>query len=226
MHQTPGDESSMDLDTVDELLTTTRSVRKRLDLNRDVDPAVIQHCLELAIQAPTGSGIPRYHFLVITDANARAQLGEVYRRAFNAIWEQRADEVGQRVEARNKGSFDYLAEHLHEVPVHVIPCVEMLPGTTRSASAGGELTSILPATWSFMLALRARGIGTTLTTIHTMYEEEVAEMLGVPEHIRQVALLPVAHFTGERFKPARRAPARERTYWGQWGRTADSSGPP
>ena len=209
----------MDLATVDELLTTTRSVRKRLDLTRPVEPEIIQACLEIAIQAPTGGNIPRYHFVVITDRDKRNGLADLYRKAFYENWTlQRKEEVQQR-DPRNLASYFYLAEHLHDVPVHIIPCIEGRLVETALFSQASGYGGILPTAWSLMLALRARGLGSAWTTIHLKYAQETATLLGIPDHITQTALLPVAYYTGNDFKPAKRVPARERTYWNGWEQT-------
>jgi nitroreductase len=206
----------MDLATVDKLLTTTRTVRKRLDFTRSVPPDLIEHCLEIAIQAPTGGNIPRYHFVVVTDAAKRAPLAALYKRAYLEVYSpQRQAEVRQS-DPRLIESATYLAEHMHEVPVLIIPCVDAPP---MQGVGPGVYGSILPATWSLMLALRARGVGAAWTTLHLRYEQEAAVLLGIPEHIRQAALLPVAYYTGDDFKPSKRVPARERTYWNGWGQT-------
>jgi nitroreductase len=206
----------MDLATVDTLLTTTRTVRKRLDCGRPVAPELLQTCLEIAIQAPTGGNIPRYHFIVVTDAATRAALASLYKQAYLEVYSpQRQAEVRQ-ADPGLIDSANYLAEHLHEVPVLIIPCVEAAPGPVVGP---GVYASILPATWSLMLALRARGVGAAWTTLHLRYEQEAAALLGIPAHIRQAALLPVAYYKGEDFKPARRVSARARTYWNGWGQT-------
>jgi nitroreductase len=213
-------EPVMDLATVDKLLTTTRSVRKRLDFTRPVEPEVLQHCLNIAIQAPTGGDIPRYHFLVITDPTIRATLAALYRTAMTDYLAGRphTDAPVTRHEARFRDSLRYLADHLHEVPVLIQTCVEAR--SLRGQGTGWEFANIFPAAWSLMLALRARGMGSAWTTILAMYHErEVAALLGLPEDIRQAALLPVAYYTGADFKPGRRIPARERTYWNGWGQT-------
>ena len=146
----------MDLATIDKLLTTTRTVRKRLDLTRAVPRDVIEQCLEIAIQAPTGGNIPRYHFVVVTDAAKRAALATLYKRAYLEVYSpQRQAEVRQS-DPRLIESATYLAERLHDVPVLVIPCVESPAG---QGMGPGVYASILPATWSLMLALRARGVG-------------------------------------------------------------------
>jgi nitroreductase len=116
-------------------------------------------------------------------------------------------------------STTYLADHLHEVPVHIIPCVEGRVETQEPFLQATRYGSILPATWSLMLALRTRGLGSAWTTLHLMHEKEIAALLGIPADVTQAALLPVAYFTGENFKLARRVPGRERTYWDTWGRT-------
>lgn len=216
----------MDLAVADELLTTTRSVRKRLDLKRPVEPAVLERCIEIALQAPTGSNTQGWSFVVVTDPKKRAALGEMYRRGFEA-YAANPDLRPQIPEddprfgqmPRIIDSASYLAEHLHEVPVHVIPCVQGRvehAGVVAQASIYG---SILPAVWSLMLALRARGLGSAWTTLHLIFEEEASRLLGIPSDVTQTALLPVAYYTGDGFKPARRLPARDRTYWDSWGRT-------
>ena len=214
----------MDLTTVDHLLTTTRSVRKRLDFRRPVPPEVLERCLEIAMQAPTGSNAQGWHFLVVTDAARRAGLAELYRRAFGAYTHMRAAEpplpAGDpraRQMPRVLDSATHLKDHLHEAPVLVIPCIEGRvehAGVLAQASVYG---SILPATWSLMMALRSRGLGSAWTTLHLMYEQDAARLLGIPEHVTQTALLPVAYFTGADFKPARRLPAGERISWERWG---------
>ncbi|MFN8546196.1 MAG: nitroreductase family protein [Candidatus Binatia bacterium] len=216
----------MDLTVVDALLTTTRSVRKRLDLRRPVEPAVLERCLEIAAQAPTGSNEQGWHFLVVTDAAKRAGLAELYRRSFDAYATLRAqqpprpsDDPRARQAPGVLDSATYLRDHLHEVPVMIVPCINGRveeAGVTAQASLYG---SILPATWSLMLALRARGLGSAWTTLHLTYEREAATLLEIPPHVTQAALLPVAYYTGGGFKPAARIPVRQRTYWNRWKAT-------
>lgn len=215
----------MDLSTVDHLLTTTRTVRKRLDLERPVPREVIEECLRIAIQAPTGSNLQGWRFLVVTDPEKRRGLGELYRKAF-AVYAQGA---GARMaglaeddpRARRKGavasSAVYLAEHMGRVPVLVVPCQEGRPEGQPLVTQAAWWGSILPATWSFMLALRARGLGTAWTTLHLMFEREAAELLGIPPGFSQAALIPVAWFTGDDFQPAWRVPAEQLTRWDTWG---------
>lgn len=201
----------MDLTTVDELLTTTRSVRKRLDLTRPVEREVIERALEIAVQAPTGSNAQGWHFVVVTDEAKRRALGELYGRAFanyrtspmyaGAI--RTGDDERDAQQLRVGASADYLAEHMGDAPVLVLPCVQ---GRAKSpAAAAGLLGAILPAAWSFMLAARARGLGTCWTTLHLAFEQEAAELLGIPyDQVTQALLTPLAYTKGTDFKPARR----------------------
>lgn len=214
----------MDLATVDHLLTTTRAVRKRLDLTRPVEPAVIERCIELAIQAPTGGNVQGWHFVVLTDPNKRARVAALYKKAFfdyiGANYDlgalEHTDDPHMAQIRRMLESAIYLAEHMHEVPVLIIPGVEGRVEDKDVLAQASLYGSILPAAWSLILALRARGLGSAWTTIHLQYETEVAAILGIPENITQAALLPVAYFTGTDFKPAKRLPARDRTHWNSW----------
>lgn len=215
----------MDLPSIDHLLTTTHSVRKRLDLERPVEPAVIQECLQLAVHAPTGSNRQSYHFMVVTDPAKRAAIAGYYRQAWTryiAIQDQEvaaAGIEGKRLEKiqRVRGSAEYLADNMHRVPVLIIPCYGGRAENDGLAAQAGLYGSIVPAAWSLILALRSRGLGGSWTTLHLFYEREVAALLGIPEQVTQTALLPVAYFTGEDFKPTERIPARARTYWDAWG---------
>ena len=214
----------MDLATVDHLLCSTRSVRKRLDFKRAVPPELITRCIDIALQAPTGSNAQGWHFLVVTDPALRRGLAALYRKAFELYLNTPGirptyedSDPRQQQMPRVVDSASYLAEHLHEAPVHVIPCIEgrvEQAGVLAQASVYG---SILPAAWSFMLAARARGLGSAWTTLHLMHEQEAAKMLGIPETITQTALLPVAYFTGSDFKPARRLPVSQHVHWERWG---------
>ncbi len=219
--------NQLDLSVVDQLLTTTRSVRKRLDLTRPVPPAIIQECLDIAIQAPTASNAQGWHFVVVADAEKRAAIGKLYHRSFqdylrsgrSASDRFHGDDVRAERAKPVTESAIYLARHMHEVPLMVIPCVEGRVESPAPAAVAALYGSILPATWSLMLALRARGLGAAWTTLHLVYEREVAQILGIPDTITQAALLPVAYFTGDDFRPAARIPATERTYWDAWGAT-------
>ncbi len=206
-----------DIAAADELLATTRAVRKRLDLSKPVPRSVINECLELAVQAPTGSNSQGWRWLIVEDADKKAELAKLYRRAGE---EYLLGDLAGTPDAQTKRvqtSAVYLMEHLHEVPVHVIPCLAGMPaGQIHTAAAAGAFGSIFPAVWSFQLALRARGLGSTLTTLHLACEKEAAELLGIPDDVRQVALLPVAYTLGTDFKRAARGPIEEITHWNQW----------
>jgi nitroreductase len=207
----------MDLETVDKVLTTTRSVRARLDLTRPVPPELIEECLDIAVQAPTGSNICRYQFIVVTDAAKRRALAELYRRAFAQFYPPERIAERRKTDPRDVTSWTALAEHFQDIPVLIIACVEGRPEGLVPERLAGLFGNILPAAWSLMLALRARGVGAAWTTIVFTYEKEVAELLGIPENLTPGVLLPVAYFTGDDFKPATRVPARERTHWNTWG---------
>ena len=213
----------MDLAAVDELLTTTRAVRKRLDLDRAVPPEVIEECLALAIQAPTGANAQRWRFVVVTDGEKRAALAGIYRQVWDGYERRQVAALdslpAERAALQRKvlDSARYLAENLHRVPVHVVPCaLGGVDAPGRSADWAGFLGSIFPAVWSFQLALRSRGLGSVLTTLHLYGEAEAAKILDIPNTVTQVALLPVAYSTGGGFKPAVRRPAAEVTYWNSW----------
>jgi nitroreductase len=205
--------SGLDLATVDKLLTTTRAVRKRLDLTRPVGLSVILECLRLAIQAPTGSNMQTWRWVVVTDPAVRVALGELYR---NVPADRPTSRVPSTVppaaqQQRVSDSAGYLMEHVHEVPVLVVPCVEDTHG------AGGWAPSIYPAVWSFLLALRSRGLGSVITTVHLFRRAEADELLGVPDGFVQACLLPVAYYTGDDFRPADRRPVEDLTYLDHWG---------
>ena len=214
----------MDLATVDHLLTTTRSVRKRLDFSRPVPRDVLERCLEIAMQAPTGGNEQGWHFLVVTDAGKRKALAELYARAFQGYLAMRsaepplpADDPRARQLPRVIDSASYLTQHLHEAPVHVIPCIERRVENGALVMQASVYGPILPATWSLMLALRARGLGSAWTTLHLVYEQDAARLLGIPAEVTQVALLPVAYYTGPDFNPrsvCRRASASTGTAGG------------
>lgn len=215
----------IDLLATDELLRTTRSVRKRLDLTRDVPHEVVMECIDLALQAPTGSNRQGWSFIVVRDRDQRAELARLYRQAVDLYMQVPRPEyaVGDPRAASGAKVADsarYLADHLHEVPVHLVPCIEGRVEEAGVLAQASTYGSILPAVWSFALAARARGLGTAWTTLHLMFEREAAEVLGVPDHVTQAALLPVAYFTGQTFKPASRLPAAAVTHLDRWGTPA------
>jgi nitroreductase len=199
----------------DDLLTTTRAVRKRLDLTKPVPRAVVLECLRLAIQAPTGGNSQGWRWLVVDDAEKRAALAALYRKRADPYLDgyRKLSDVPNPV----LDSSQYLTEHLHEVPVFVIPCIlGRLPATPSNEEAAGFYGSILPAVWNLQLALRSRGLGSVFTTLHLAFEREAADVLGIPETVTQAALIPVAYTIGTDFKPAARRPVEEITYWNGW----------
>jgi nitroreductase len=201
-----------ELETIDRLLSTTRAVRQRLDLDRPVPPEVVEECLRLAIQAPTGSNRQGWHWVVVTDADKRAALADMYRAGFGPYMERARS--GSEGLTRVGESALWLAERLERVPVHVIPCIE---DYTKGGAHAGVWASIYPAVWSFQLALRSRGLGSVLTTLHLPRAHAAAELLGIPDGVLQAGLVPVAYYTGDDFKPAKRHPVEAVTSWNQWG---------
>lgn len=216
----------------DELLTTTRSVRRRLDLERPVPVELIRECVEIALQAPTGGNSQGAHFVVVADPAKRAGLAELYRKSWaryraapGSVYDRHAKEpAGPRKEQyrRVAESADFLVENLHRVPLHVIPCIEgrlgtMPPGPMANIAMASSYGSVLPAAWSFMLAARTRGLGAAWTTAHLSFESEAAALLGIPyERVTQVALLPTAWYRGESFGKSLRRPLAEVLHWDGW----------
>jgi nitroreductase len=206
----------------DELLSTTRSVRKRLDFDRPVPLELVKESIEVALQAPTGSNQQGWHWIVVTDAEKRARIGEYYRQSYDRYANSTAaaartaalSEERQAVQGRVRTSSQYLADRMGEVPVHVIACITAtdLPAGNQAGLWG----SLLPAAWSYQLAARARGLGSAWTTLHLAYEKEVAELIGIPPEVRQGVLLPTAYFTGETFKPAPREPVEKVLHVDSW----------
>ena len=203
--------------TPDELLTTTRAVRKRLDFDRPVPLALIRECLEIALQAPTGSNAQGWQWMIVQDAAKRLALAELYRKAWaiypsmaaSAHQVHAADPTMQEVQERVVSSAEYLANNLEKAPIFLIPCisgrVENIPAPMGVVAQASTYGSILPAAWSFMLAARARGLGTAWTTLHLMHEAEAAKILGIPfNEITQCALIPVAYSKGTSFSPGPR----------------------
>lgn len=210
-----------------EMLQTTRAVRKRLDFARPVEAEVLQECLEIAMQAPTGSNNQNWHFLVVTDRQQRLRLGDLYRKGFARYCElARAGQVvAMRSTARPsredieklQTSSQYLLEHIHDAPVMLIPCIEDRVEGESVVEQANAWGSILPATWSFMLAARVHGLGTCWTTLHLYYEREAAAVLDIPyEQVMQAALIPVAYTRGTAFSPACRHSSEKTVHWNRW----------
>ncbi|MFC9245760.1 nitroreductase family protein [Streptomyces sp. NPDC057136] len=213
--------SLLDL-TPDELLTTTRSVRKRLDLTRPVPLDLVKECLDIALQAPSGSNRQTWHWMVVTDKDQRAAIGEYYRRAVQTYLTSEgscaalyADHPVRHPEQQRVGdSVAYLGEHMADVPVLVIPCLDAKEAPEYNEA--GMWGSVIQAAWSYMLAARARRLGTAWTTLHLMYEKEIAELLGMPDGIVQAALIPTAFSIGTDFRPAARQPLASVMHLDTW----------
>ncbi|MCB1748865.1 MAG: nitroreductase family protein [Gammaproteobacteria bacterium] len=199
--------------SVDEVLTTTRAVRKRLDFDRPVDFSLIRECLELAVQSPTGSAGQFWHFVMVDDPDKRKALGDLYAKAWPIYAEQpfsiynlhANDPEMKPIAARAADSAAYLGENMGRAPWLMVPVLNGRYEGATADLAAGLYGSILPAVWSFMLAARERALGTCWTTIHLMFEREAADILGIPyEEYTQVALVPIAYTKGTDFKPAPR----------------------
>lgn len=211
----------------DQLLTTTRAVRKRLDFSRPVDDGLIRECVEVAMQSPSGSNNMTMQFVVVRDEAKRRAIGEIYRQCYGIYRSldgvyigsiDKGNEHENNQQKRSAASADFLADHMGDAPVLVIACnkgsrLEGAPAMMAASMMG----NVLPAMWSFMLAARARGLGTAWTTVHLMMEQQVADLLGIPfDSVQQVCLTPLAHTVGTDFSPASRPPADSIIHWDGW----------
>jgi len=213
----------------DELLTTTRAVRRRLDFDRPVPDEVLKECRECAVQAPSGSNAQGWQFVFVRDEAKRRRIGELYAQAFEVyrtlpiaihkLHQESPDADLVSSQNRSASSADYLAANIGRAPVLFIPCISPrsdFEGSNAFAQTG-ILGSIIPAAWSFMLAARARGLGTAWTTLHLMHEQEIAKLLGIPfDEVMQVALIPVAYTQGTQFRPAHRPPVETVMHVDSW----------
>lgn len=217
--------------TTDELLTTTRAVRKRLDFDRPVDLELVKECLQLGLQAPSGSNAQGWSFMVVTDADKKKAIGELYKDVFFNWYAKQptsvyglaetAPESEKKIANAVKDSAAHLAENMGRVPVMVIPCVNgrlnLVPPEMSTLAWTGSMGSIFPAMWSFMLAARSRGLGTCWTSLHLRKEEEVAEILGIPyDEVTQTALISVGHTIGDKFKATTRRPLGNALHVDSW----------
>ncbi len=208
-----------DLSVTDKLLSTTRAVRKRLDLDREVPRDVLLECIGLSQQAPTGSNSQTWRWVVVTDPDKRAELARMYKEGGSGYLDMARSQLGPEATQTHRvyDSAMWLVDNLARVPVHVIPCVTgRLPENVPNVMAASMYGSIFPAVWSFQLALRSRGLGSTLTTLHLFSEPEAAKLLGIPDDVSQVGLLPVAYTLGTEFKPAKRDAPETITYFDRW----------
>ena len=209
---------SFNTNETDRLLSTTRSVKKRLDLEREVSEEVLLDCIEIAEQAPTGGNQSSRRWLVIRDPKIKKEIAELYREMggqFLKEQSERLDGTGHHNEKTIKAS-SYLAEHLEEVPVLVLVTIY---GEHDGSGRPGLFDSVIQAAWSFCLALHSRGLGSAWTTMHLGNAEKIAELLDIPEGVTQIVLLPVAHTLGDEFSPVSRDSAREITWFEGWGKT-------
>ncbi|GAA4568982.1 nitroreductase family protein [Planotetraspora kaengkrachanensis] len=207
--------------TPDQLLSTTRAVRRRLDFTRPVPDDAVRECVAMALQAPSGSNVVTMRFVVVRDEEKRRAIGEVYRQVY-AMYKASPGYAGRlttgdaerdRIQGRVASSADYLGEHMGEAPVLVLGCTE---GADR-ASASAGIGNILPGMWSFMLAARARGLGTAWTSMHVARERDVAEILGIPyDTVAQAVLSPLAYTKGTDFRPAARPHPDQVIHWDTW----------
>ena len=201
-----------DLAQVDALLSTTRAVRKRLDFDREVPDDVLLECLQLAVQAPTGSNRQGWRWMVVRDPAKKQALADIYNRGGGEYLRAAAAGADPATQTgRVMDSANFLAQNMARVPVMVIPLIVGRVAENVNGAAG-LFGSIIPAMWSFQLALRSRGLGSCYTTLHLSFEQEAADLLGIPPHFSQAGLLPVGYTKGTDFKPAARPSVSEITY--------------
>ena len=213
--------------TNDQLLTTTRAVRKRLDFDRPVGDDVVRECVEITMQSPSGSNNPTMQFVVVRDPEKRAAIGEIYRQCYEMYKGMDGVYVGsitkdtdveQAQQDRVASSADFLGENMCRAPALVLACTASgrVDGAPAMMSAS-MMGNVLPAMWSFMLAARARGLGTAWTTVHLMMEQQVADIVGIPfDEVQQTCLSPLAYTVGTEFKPAMRPEPDTIIHWDTW----------
>jgi nitroreductase len=210
------DVPAIDVANADLLLTTTKQVRKRLDLSRPVPRELLLECIDIASHAPMGGNQERNRWLIIDDPATKAEIAPLYQsvgRPYLAASAQGAQDRQVRV----LESASFLVDHIVEVPTWVLAMrLDRLGDGAANADVAGYHGSVAPGVWSFQLAARARGLGSAWTTFHLVHEQQVAEILGIPSTVTQIALLPVAFYTGDSFSPAPRRPAHEITYANRW----------
>lgn len=213
----------IDLENADLLLTTTRGVRRRLDFDRAVDPQVIEKCVEVAMQAPVGSSW-NTHFVAVTDETKRKQIAQLYAQVSHPYLDQLATSLQENsIDASDTQKAEkemrmhrWYTDNLHRAPVLMIVAMDGRFETVEPARRSGAYGSNLPVAWSFMLALRARGLGTCWTTLHIYKEPEVAAILGMPDNLTHTVLFPIAYYKGSDFRPANRPNHKSYLHWNQW----------
>lgn len=212
-----------DLEQTDHLLLTTKQIRKRMDMDRSVPRETLLECIDIASRAPMGSNAERNKWLIVEDPDLKAEIADLYRKNAEPYFE-----FGRTIETDARGervasSAQYLSDNMHKVPALVIPLRLDRVENASSGEQSGWYGSVLPGVWSFQLALRSRGIGSCWTTLHLGSESEVSELLGIPDTVTQVAMLPVGYYTGDTFSVTPRRPAADITFIDRWGNKASES---
>lgn len=217
---------TIDVAAADKLLTTTRGVRKRMDFSRPVAPDIIRQCVEVAMQAPVGGTDWPTHFIVATEPDVKLRIADLYRKVCDPYLDTLAAKMDAGGERPTSGVELYRrqAETLHQAPALVIVAIDGRFENEPVGKQAARYGCVLPVAWSFMLALRARGLGSCWTTLHIYEEAEVARALGIPDTMTQTVLLPVAYYTGDDFKPAKRPPADNFIHWNRWGEHRSPAG--
>ncbi|MFK7913378.1 MAG: nitroreductase family protein [Pseudomonadales bacterium] len=213
-----GATQAFDLAAVDEILSTARSVRRKLDFERPMDEQELLDCINVATQAPVGLGGENWRFVVATQSPQKQAIAQIYRNVL--------EEIQQRHGLALKPTQHALADRLHEIPAMILVCVEGQPADQETHSQVGFYGSILPAAWSLMLALRARNIGCTWTSLLASRPTEVAQALGIPGAVTQTVMLPIGYTKGAVLRRAKRRDAAEITYWNRWGNTCGDTNDP
>jgi nitroreductase len=218
------------LDDLNTVLTTTRAVRRRLDFDRPVARETLVECLELAIQAPTGGNAQDWRFVLVDDPLVKRAVGDVYRRCFDEFVRRPLAAGLDAPAARGRldrsesvrrilAGAEYLAENIDRAPWLLVACATR-PNPEHDPVAAGTVAavygSVFPAVWSFCLALRARGLGSIITTLHLNRADDVATLLGIPPDVTQCCLLPVAYTLGTDFRPAVRRPLEDVLFFNRW----------
>ena len=213
---------TIDITIADELLTTTRGVRRRIDFDRPVERSIIEQCIEVAMQAPVGSAWIT-HFIAVTDPDLRHQIGTHYAEISHPYLDEMEAKMRKTAAPNEAKAIEkemamhrWYNDNLHRAPVLVIAAMQGRFETAAVAKLAAVYGSNLPVAWSFMLALRARGLGTCWTTLHIFREREIAELLGIPEDVTQTALLPVGYYKGTDFKRVKRPPVADWLHWDRW----------
>jgi nitroreductase len=207
--QNTTDESWFDLESVDHVLSTARSVRRNLDFSRAVEAEVLFECINVSTQAPTGLGGESWRFVVVTDSDKKQLLADIYRAVIGELQTERGLDI--------KAAQQALMDRLHEIPAMIFVCSVGAPPGPEIPDQVGFYGSVLPAAWSLMLALRARNLGSTWTSLLASRQAEVAEILQAPARMVQTVMLPVGYMKGAKLTRAQRLDARKVTYWNQWG---------